>query len=177
MPTSSVGIPLTNHRAVFSTDSMNRFYQQNTLCAVYCVRYFSNKFIKKRRIFPSLPGSRPRFSIATQIQYFLKKNQNTPRPSEHPPVMGKKCILTSTPVYSSSKFEIVHQESVKVYLHMYNGNVQQIPLCVIVVVVVFFTLTDRASTIPSYTRGCQSGTWSAGQKKIRGTSTKGFSFH
>ena len=32
-----------------------------------------------------------------------------------------------------------------------------------VVVVVFFTLTDRASTIPSNTRGCQSGTWSAGQ--------------
>ena len=41
-----------------------------------------------------------------------------------------------------------------------------------VVVVVFFTLTDRASTIPDNTRGCQSGTWSAGQKKIRGTSTK-----
>ena len=41
------------------------------------------------------------------------------------------------------------------------------------VVVVFFTLTDRASTIPSnILRGCQSGTWSAGQKKIRGTSTK-----
>ena len=43
---------------------------------------------------------------------------------------------------------------------------------VVVVVVVFFTLTDRASTIPSNTRGCQSGTWSAEQKKIRGTSTK-----
>ena len=41
-----------------------------------------------------------------------------------------------------------------------------------VVVVVFFTLTDRASTTPNNTRGCQSGTWSAGQKKIRGTSTK-----
>ena len=39
-------------------------------------------------------------------------------------------------------------------------------------VVVFFTLTDRASTIPSNIRGCQSGTWSAGQKNIRGTSTK-----
>ena len=40
-------------------------------------------------------------------------------------------------------------------------------------VVVFFTLTDRASTIPSNIRaGCQSGTWSAGQKKIRGTSAK-----
>ena len=32
----------------------------------------------------------------------------------------------------------------------------------VVVVVVFFTLTDRASTIPSNIRGCQSGTWSAG---------------
>ena len=37
-------------------------------------------------------------------------------------------------------------------------------------VVVFFALTDRASTIPSHC--CQSGTWSAGQEKIRGTSTK-----
>ena len=27
-------------------------------------------------------------------------------------------------------FEIVHDESVKVYPHMYNGNVQQNPLCV-----------------------------------------------
>ena len=26
-------------------------------------------------------------------------------------------------------FEIVHQESVKLYLHMYNENVQQNPLC------------------------------------------------
>ena len=46
-------------------------------------------------------------------------------------------------------------------------------LYVVVVVVVFFTLlTDRASTIPSNIRGCQSGTWSAGQKVSRGTSTK-----
>ena len=41
-----------------------------------------------------------------------------------------------------------------------------------VVVVVFFTLTNRASTIPSNIRDCQSGTWSAGQKKIRGTPIK-----
>ena len=40
-------------------------------------------------------------------------------------------------------------------------------------VVVFFTLlTDRASTVPSNIRGCQFDTWSAGQKNIRGTSTK-----
>ena len=31
------------------------------------------------------------------------------------------------------------------------------------------TLTDRASTIPSNIRGCQSGTWSARQENIRGT--------
>ena len=33
-------------------------------------------------------------------------------------------------------------------------------------VVVFFTLIDRASTIPSNIRGCQSVTWSAGQRKM-----------
>ena len=44
---------------------------------------------------------------------------------------------TSTPLYSSIDrfyaqnpvFEIVREESVKVYLHMYNGNLQQNPLC------------------------------------------------
>ena len=46
-----------------------------------------------RRIFPSFPGSRPRFFIAIQIQY-LKKQQNVPRPSEHPPVRGGKIAKT-----------------------------------------------------------------------------------
>ena len=36
---------------------------------------------------------------------------------------------------------------------------------------VFFTLTDRASTIPGNTRGCQSSTWSSGQENIRGASS------
>ena len=51
--------------------------------------------------------------------------------------------------------------------YFYFGTVQYCD-----VVVVLFTLTDRASTIPSTIRGCQSGTWSVGQKEIRGTSTK-----
>ena len=40
-----------------------------------------------------------------------------------------------------------------------------------VVVVVFFTLTDRASTIPSNNilRGCQSGTWSQRGTKVNGS--------
>ena len=29
--------------------------------------------------------------LETIGRIFLKKNQNAPRPSEHPPVMGKKC--------------------------------------------------------------------------------------
>ena len=47
-------------------------------------------------------------------------------------------LLAHLCLYSSIKrlyaqnpvFEVVHDESVKVYLHMYNGNVQQNPLCV-----------------------------------------------
>ena len=81
----------------------------------------------------------------------LKKFQNAPRPSEHPPVkeMSKRSggIIDRLQILQNCCYFDV-------------------------VVVVFFTLTDRASTIPNNTRGCQSGTWSAGQKKIRGTSTK-----
>ena len=40
---------------------------------------------------------------------------------------------------------------------------------VLVVVVVFFALTDRASTIPSNRRGCQSGTWSQRGIKVNGS--------
>ena len=39
----------------------------------------------------------------------------------------------------------------------------------VVVVVVFFTLTDRASTIQSNIRGCQSGTWSQRGTKVNGS--------
>ena len=50
-----------------------------------------------------------------------------------------KCVSTCTArIHSSSStfyaqnpaFDIVQQQSVKVYLHMYNGNVQQNPQCV-----------------------------------------------
>ena len=39
----------------------------------------------------------------------------------------------------------------------------------LVCVCVFFTLTDRASTIPSNIRGCQSGTWSQRGTKVNGS--------
>ena len=42
-------------------------------------------------------------------------------------------------------FEIVHDESVKVYLHMYNGNVQQDPLCVEPCMSKEFSISPRLS--------------------------------
>ena len=42
-------------------------------------------------------------------------------------------------------FEIVREESVKVYLHMYNGNVQQNPLCVESCVTKEFSISPRLS--------------------------------
>ena len=59
---------------------------------------------------------------------------------------------TSTLLYSSiirlypqnPVFEIVHDESVKVYLPIYNGNVQQNPLCV------EFCVTTKFSTSPLF---------------------------
>ena len=66
------------------------------------------------RVFTSLPGSRLKFFIAMQIQYSY----------EHTYMYSSR-LYAQNPV-----FEIVREESVKVYLHMYNGNVQQKPLCV-----------------------------------------------
>ena len=47
--------------------------------------------------------------------------------------------------------------------------VQIFPKPMFPVVVVVFTLTDRASTIPSNIRGCQSGTWSQRGTKVNGS--------
>ena len=63
--------------------------------------------------------------------------------------------INSTPLYSSINrlyaqnpvFEIVREESVKVYLHMYNGNVQQNPLCVGSCVTKEFSIFPRFSPI------------------------------
>ena len=43
-------------------------------------------------------------------------------------------------------FKIVHDESVKAYLHMYNGNVQQNPLCVESCVTKEFSMSPRFSS-------------------------------
>ena len=65
---------------------------------------------------------------------------------------------TSTSLYSgidtlyaqNPVFEIVHDESVKVYPHMYNGNVQQNPLCVESCVIKEFSMSPRFSPVFFY---------------------------
>ena len=68
------------------------------------------------KIFTSRPGSRLRFFINANSVLLL--------------LIAHLC--TAVESYAQNPvFEIVHDESVKVCLHiMYNGNVQQNPLCV-----------------------------------------------
>ena len=68
------------------------------------------------KIFPSLPGSRLRFFIT---MLFTPTINSTPLYN----IMSK--LYSQNPV-----FELVREESVKVYLHMYNGNVQQKLQCI-----------------------------------------------
>ena len=95
---------------------------------------FSRTFYAQHSVTKNLtsrPGSRLQFLIEMQIQY-----------------------PTSTLLYSSITrlypqnpvFEIVRDESVKVYLHMYNGNVQQNPLCVEFCVTKEFSMLPRFSS-------------------------------
>ena len=78
------------------------------------------------RIFTSHPGSRLRLFIEMQIQ-----------------------SSTSTRLYSSI-FRLYPQNSVKVYLHMYNGNVKQNPLCVESCVTKEFFMSPRFSSTTFY---------------------------
>ena len=57
----------------------------------------------------------------------------------------------------------------KVVFDVQFGGVNHFSLLYCTVVVVFFTLTDRASTIPSNIPGCQSGAWSQRGTKVNGS--------
>ena len=105
--------------------------QQNPLCAASC-------FTKD---IPSFPGSRLRFFIAGQIQHrIVHRFLYTPAQIDAPTYSSSR-LYAKNPV-----FEIVHEESVKVYhLHMYNGNIQQNSLCVESSVTEEFHISPRFS--------------------------------
>ena len=91
----------------------------------------------------------------TNTQHPVTKNLRiSPRVLAHDFLSLCKFSSTSTPLYISINrlyaqnpvFEIVHDESVKVRLHiMYNGNVQQNPLCVKSRVTQGFSISPRLS--------------------------------
>ena len=85
--------------------------------------------ILSQRILTPLPGSRLRFFIAMQIHYLLAH------------------LSTSVLIGSAQNpgFEIVREESVKVYLHMHDGNVQQNTLCLESCVTNGFSISPQLS--------------------------------
>ena len=115
-------------------------------------------------IYHRVPGRRARFLRVLRRRYGLSV---IPWRSEAV-LLVKLCYL----VYASkpSAFMKIKPEFHKLtecyFLMMY-----RITHRCVHVVVIFFTLTDRDLTIPSNIRDCQSGTWSAGHKKIRGRGT------
>ena len=64
---------------------------------------------------------------------------------------------------------LIHALAIKYVVVVVVDSVHTYIQRMVVVVVVFFTLTDRALTIPSNTRGCQSGTWSQRGTKVDGS--------
>ena len=94
----------------------NGYVRQNPLCAASC---FTNDI-------PSLPGSRQRFFIAGLIQHRTVLHRFLYTPAQVDAPMYSSRLYAKNPV-----FEIVYEESVKVYhLYMFNGNIQQNSLCV-----------------------------------------------
>ena len=94
------------------------------------------------------------FSRTLHAQHPVTTTLNT-SPRFSPTIFHRHAnsVSTSTPFYSSINrlyahnpgFEIVREESVKVYLHMHNGNVQQNPLCVESCVTNVFSISPRLS--------------------------------
>ena len=99
--------------------------QQNLLCAAFCHEESSH-------LAPVL---------ANDFSSRCKFNTGTP-------------TINRTILYSSiiglypqnSVFEVVHDDSVRVHLHKYNGNVQQNPLCVEPCLKNYFSMSPRFSS-------------------------------
>ena len=110
--------------------------QQNPLCIESCVT-------KENSISPQLsptmfdPDAKTvllQTHLCTAVDFMCRKSCVRNCSRERKGLYNNGNVILHTFVqqlYAQNPvFEIVHDESVKVYLHMYNGNVQQNPLCV-----------------------------------------------
>ena len=93
--------------------------QQNPLCAASCV---TKGTPISPRLSPTIFLSRSKFSTLTSTPLYSSINR----------LYGQNPVLV-----------VIHDESVKVYLHMCNGNVQQNPLCVESCVTKEFSISPR----------------------------------
>ena len=108
--------------------------QQNPLCVESCV---ANGFPISPRLSPTMfdPDANSvllRAHLCTAVDFMCRKACVRNCSRERKGLYNGNALLThlcSTGM-QNPVFEIVHGESVIVYLHMYSGNVRQNPLCV-----------------------------------------------
>ena len=112
----------------------NGNFQQNPLCVESCVtkKFFTSPLFSSTIFDPDANSLLLRAHLCPAADSMGRK------PFVRFLSICKFSTPTSTPLYSSiirlypqnPVFKIVQDESVKVYLHMFNGNVQQNHLCV-----------------------------------------------
>ena len=125
------------------------FFRRHFLCGVLCCVIVHRQSVQA--IYTCTTGM---FSRTLHAQQPVATNLSTsPRFSPTFFYRDPNSVPTSTPFYSSINrlyaqnpgFEIVREESMKVYLHMHNRNVQQNPLCVESCVTNGFSISPRLS--------------------------------
>ena len=104
------------------------------------------------------------FCLRSRLRNCSKFGRPVPRqPAHSPHPRSICCFLTG----SSPDFRgYVHSGTTVDKCDAGSCCIHSILAYSVCVCVCVLTLTDRASTIPSKIRGCQSGTWSSGQDKI-----------
>ena len=129
--------------------------KQNPLCVKSCV---TKKFYISPRFSPTIfdPDANSIFLRAhlyTAADSMRRKRCVRNCSRERDGLYNGIVLLAHLSLYSSIDrfyaqnpvFEVVYDESVKVYLHMYNGNVQQNPLCVEFCMTKEFSISLRSS--------------------------------
>ena len=129
--------------------------QQNPLCVKSCVTkdFYISPRLSSTIFDPDANSVFLRAHLYTAVDSMRRKPCVRNCSREREGLYNGNVLLAHLSLYSSINrlyaqnpvFKIVHDESVKVYLHMYNGNVQQNPLCVESCVTKEFSISPRFS--------------------------------
>ena len=116
----------------------NANVQQNPPCVEFCVtkKKSISTQLSPTMLDPDANSVLLRAHLCTAVDFMCRKPCVRNCSRERKGLYNNGNVISTThlctqQLYAQNPvFEIVHDESVKVYLHMYNGNVQQNPLCV-----------------------------------------------